>query len=557
MPTPLRRYFSAVYWALTALVKVPWIAPNTVLEKLYASFVVMLGAIFFASLLGAIVAAINAVERSNAQRRDKMTLMHNYVTTRRLSSELKQGMTRYVDAMFAFNNEVEGIDRLGTLPGRLRSALLEVIYKSLLSECELLRTASKGTALKVCGHLAPQVCLAKSVLVEKFAVPTHLFFLHRGSLNITLGEDLKARKSSVSGKGPHLKGKVGLRVRPVERMGQFVGCYDPYEMARLPIEVKAVKLSQLFAIERHALVDVLEAVGMDEANAFLEVLAKEQETVLGALKFNRVATLSRSKTQRLQRSNTQKLETGGVSDTQPPSPDSSPMAVGGGSPPDRRSQGDNSRLSTSGSPTPDGEVKRKPPRRKSMSNVQVGSLLSGAGSTSVGVGNAQATAAAVLSIWDDAVDAVKTSTRELEETTHMYQKEVHGFVKGLGSIEQLIAAIQIIPEGERPHIERPPPLNTAAVARKDEQDGSKGAGAPPSAESKISSSDSTEPPNSGARLLDNIAQMGQQLFGGGGTKPPSPTSPESVSARPAPAGKLSLLTPETAVEQPTSGNLTA
>ena len=42
----------------------PWIAPNTILEKFYASCIVMLGAIFFASLLGSIVAAIAAVDKS-------------------------------------------------------------------------------------------------------------------------------------------------------------------------------------------------------------------------------------------------------------------------------------------------------------------------------------------------------------------------------------------------------------------------------------------------------------------------------------------------------------
>ena len=52
------QYWSCLYWSVTALVKVPWIAPNTVIEKLYASAVVMVGAIFFASLLGSIVAAI-------------------------------------------------------------------------------------------------------------------------------------------------------------------------------------------------------------------------------------------------------------------------------------------------------------------------------------------------------------------------------------------------------------------------------------------------------------------------------------------------------------------
>ena len=92
------QYWSSLYWSFTALVKVPWIAPNTILEKAFASAVVMVGAIFFASLLGAIVSAIAAVDRSGAQRRDKMTLMHNFCTSRRLDPSIKGGMTRCAHA---------------------------------------------------------------------------------------------------------------------------------------------------------------------------------------------------------------------------------------------------------------------------------------------------------------------------------------------------------------------------------------------------------------------------------------------------------------------------
>ena len=134
------QYWSSLYWSFTALVKVPWIPPNTVVEKLYASAVVMVGAIFFAWLLGSIVAAIAAIERSNAQRRDKMTLMNNFSSSRHLTPTLKSGMLRYVDAMFAFNNDVEGTERLGTLPAHLRSSLLEVIYARMLGSCELLQS---------------------------------------------------------------------------------------------------------------------------------------------------------------------------------------------------------------------------------------------------------------------------------------------------------------------------------------------------------------------------------------------------------------------------------
>ena len=107
--------------------------------------------------------------------------------------------------------------------------------------------------------------------------------------------------------------QAGLRVRVCERMGSFVGIYDPYAFdasrtfsrlrspsiafselrwpslrydftARLLLEVTAIKLSQLFAIQRHDLIDVLDKCGEVEANVVLLSLERERKIVLEALK---------------------------------------------------------------------------------------------------------------------------------------------------------------------------------------------------------------------------------------------------------------------------------
>ena len=74
----------------------------------------------------------------------------------------------------------------------------QVIYCKLLDESELLNACNRQTALLLCQHIQPQVCLARSVLVERNSIATHLFLLHRGSLHVTLGDEKdreKGRKS--------------------------------------------------------------------------------------------------------------------------------------------------------------------------------------------------------------------------------------------------------------------------------------------------------------------------------------------------------------------------
>ena len=49
-------YMSSLYWSLTTLIKTPWVHPDTILEKIFASVIVVVGAILFAAILGNITA---------------------------------------------------------------------------------------------------------------------------------------------------------------------------------------------------------------------------------------------------------------------------------------------------------------------------------------------------------------------------------------------------------------------------------------------------------------------------------------------------------------------
>ena len=57
------QYWSAMYWSLTTLMKTPWVGPDTELEKLFASFAVVMGAILFAALLGNVTALVQTFDK--------------------------------------------------------------------------------------------------------------------------------------------------------------------------------------------------------------------------------------------------------------------------------------------------------------------------------------------------------------------------------------------------------------------------------------------------------------------------------------------------------------
>ena len=332
----------------------------------------------------------------------------------------------------------------------------------MLNNCELLRITSRQTALLLCQHIQPQVCLPKSILVEKNSIATHLFLLHRGTLHVTLGDDdtKKDGKKNDKGKkkGPHMgKGKAALRMRVCERMGSFVGIYDPYEFtARLPLEVVAVKLSQLFAIQRHDLIDVMDMVGEFEAQIFLAALEHEKKTVLEALKYHRPERKSVLQTSP---EGTRRVSTGGGSPEGGARPScdlgEGSVAVVGGR---RISQGAAGIVEVEGGV----DLNRKKQgaraaakRRASVCNAAVGSLLQSGSAASTAGAVAEAAANATVMMWDEAVNDVKVATRSLEEQCHAYKKEVKGFVHGLDNLSDLLQALQAMPEASLPQAPGP------------------------------------------------------------------------------------------------------
>ena len=63
-----QQYMSSLYWSLTTLMKTPWVGPDTVTEKVYASAMVILGAMCFAVLLGNVTAMINSLNKRHSER---------------------------------------------------------------------------------------------------------------------------------------------------------------------------------------------------------------------------------------------------------------------------------------------------------------------------------------------------------------------------------------------------------------------------------------------------------------------------------------------------------
>ena len=58
-----KKYITALYWALTMVMKSPWLYPHTSGQQIYASIAVILGAMLFAAFIGNFTTAIASYDK--------------------------------------------------------------------------------------------------------------------------------------------------------------------------------------------------------------------------------------------------------------------------------------------------------------------------------------------------------------------------------------------------------------------------------------------------------------------------------------------------------------
>lgn len=80
------RYWTCLYWAITTLIKVPWLHPLSTAEQMFAALVTSIGAVFFAFIIGETTGIANAGIKREMQRTELTVGMSRMQQTVRVCS---------------------------------------------------------------------------------------------------------------------------------------------------------------------------------------------------------------------------------------------------------------------------------------------------------------------------------------------------------------------------------------------------------------------------------------------------------------------------------------
>ena len=138
----MQRLMSSLYWSLTTLIKTPWVHPDTIIEKAFASLIVVAGAIVFAAILGNITAMINSFDKSNAQLRDIMSTLHRLIGKYEVPAKLQKRVFMYVQTQWSTTKGLDNQRILTKIPPALRGDILESIYADIVQTSPLFQKVS-------------------------------------------------------------------------------------------------------------------------------------------------------------------------------------------------------------------------------------------------------------------------------------------------------------------------------------------------------------------------------------------------------------------------------
>jgi hypothetical protein len=304
------QWLSSFYWALTMLMKMPNVGPDTTLEKGFSCLTVILGAIFFALLLGQVTTLIMTLIKSGAQLRDQLVTMTTFSSSRRVPSKLHGTLQKHLRAEWAVTKGMDTQTLLQDFPTQMKGDVLSAVFAQQVDCNPNFLRCSAQLRRQILGLLKPSVALKKQTIIAGRQFGATVYILMKGALQVSQapsGEDAAkggAQESPAAGRRGMSMGakdmkkqltrmntkgfKDKLKVRMLEKPGACIPLDTIYEGARTsPFSVFAVAQSQLLLMEAPELARLLDGYPVEDASIVTAALDAEFKGLQESLKMNR------------------------------------------------------------------------------------------------------------------------------------------------------------------------------------------------------------------------------------------------------------------------------
>lgn len=265
--TRTMKYLSALYWAVTTLMKSPWFHPNSPEEFVGATLMIIFGCVLFAYFIGNVTAVITAANATAGRYRGQVGQLKSFCTAHKLSAKLTSKLLVYNDALWS--ETFGGIDRnamIRRVPPHLLPQVTIEMYRPLLDACPFLFDCTASGCAHFLQALVVRVCDRGDVLLRAGSLALTMYILHRGEVKIDYDPSAPKQTAEFYVPGGRIGGpkkkvlsersstKDAMRGR-TDKFGTLLGWRDPFQEGRVAIDYSVTALCRcsLLSITRSEL----------------------------------------------------------------------------------------------------------------------------------------------------------------------------------------------------------------------------------------------------------------------------------------------------------------
>jgi len=182
-----QQYLTSFYWAMTMLMKTPYVHPDTVAEKVYCSIMVIVGALTFAVILGKISQFIASLDKSGAQLRDLLTQNRVFLRTRKVDRKIANQLIKFNAAEFDASGGTDAMEVLSQFPEHVRGAVIVHCHPELMGmKPAFLSKAGDMLLKRILELIKPTIAMKKQVILRGNQYDAMIYLLVKGSLQVSM-----------------------------------------------------------------------------------------------------------------------------------------------------------------------------------------------------------------------------------------------------------------------------------------------------------------------------------------------------------------------------------
>jgi hypothetical protein len=183
------QYLRSLYWGFVTTTTVGYgdITPNRDLEYAFTIVVMMVGASWYALIIGSIASLVSSIDSAKSRFWDRVDVVGQHLRSRDVPGGLQRQIQDYYEYIWDRYRGVGAEDLLSDLPAEMR---LEVVYhltRDLIEEVPLFRHGGEALRNALLMALESRVYIPDSFVVREGEMADGMYFVSSGRLSILSG----------------------------------------------------------------------------------------------------------------------------------------------------------------------------------------------------------------------------------------------------------------------------------------------------------------------------------------------------------------------------------